>query len=60
MEEKIISLYEGINYIGYCCVYGRKNDYVSRARTLVPDIQQFVTWFIGKNDFGIEDELLHI
>ncbi|MCF2642424.1 hypothetical protein I6E50_08385 [Roseburia hominis] len=57
MEEKIIQLYEDINYIGYCCVYGKKNDYVKRAKSLIPDIQEFVTWFTEKNQFGIEDTL---
>ena len=57
MEEKIIQLYENINYIGYCCVQGKKNDYVERVKTLLPDIQEFVTWFLDKNQFGIEDAL---
>ncbi|MDD6168818.1 MAG: hypothetical protein PUB46_01900 [Lachnospiraceae bacterium] len=57
MEEKIISLYEGINYTGYCCVYGKKNDYVTRIKSFVSDIREFVAWFMDENKFGIEDDL---
>lgn len=57
MEEKIIRLYENINYIGYCCVCGKKNDYVKRAKSLISDIQEFAIWFVEKNQFGIENTL---
>lgn len=57
MEEKIIKLYENINYIGYCCTYEKKNDYLKRIKALVPDIREFANWFMQGNQFGIKDEL---
>lgn len=57
MEEKIISLYEAINFIGFDCTYQRKNNYVERAKELLPRIQEFAEWFLGGNQFGFEEDL---
>lgn len=57
MEEKIKKLYENINFIGYYCMYHRKNDYIEKAKSLLPDVQEFVQWFLAGNQFGIEEEI---
>ena len=57
VEEKSFQLYKDINYIGYLYVCKGKNDYVKRANNLLPQIQEFVQWFLAGNQFGIEDEV---
>lgn len=57
MEEKIKELYEDINYIGYDCLYHRKNDYMEKAKSLLPAVQEFAQWFLAENQFEIEDEI---
>lgn len=60
MEEKIIRLYEDINYIGYLYVCQGKNDYVKRANNLLPQIKEFIEWFLTGNQFGIDEELYQV
>ena len=57
MEEKIKTLYENINFIGYYCMSHRKYDYVEKTKSLIPDIREFVEWFMAGNQFGIEEEI---
>lgn len=57
MEEKMKCLYENINFIGYYCMYYRKNDYMEKAKNLLPEITEFVQWFMGGNQFHIDEEL---
>lgn len=57
MEEKIIKLYENINFIGYYCMHHRKNDYIEKAKSLFPAVEEFVQWFLSGNQFGIEEEI---
>lgn len=57
MEEKIKTLYENINFIGYYCMSHRKYDYVERAKNLFPAVSEFIEWFVAGNQFGIEEEL---
>lgn len=57
MEEKIKQLYMDINYIGYRRLESRTNDYVEQAKKLLPKLEEFATWFLAGNQFGIEDEL---
>lgn len=57
MEEKIKQLYMEINYIGYRRLESRKNDYIEQAKKRLPMIEEFTTWFLSGNQFGIEDEL---
>ena len=57
MEEKIKTLYENINFIGYYCMSHRKYDYVEKTKSLIPDIREFVEWFMAGNQFGIEEEV---
>lgn len=57
MEEKIKQLYENINFIGYYCMFYRKNDYVEKAKKMLPEITEFVEWFMNGNHFNIDEEL---
>ncbi|MGN1174748.1 MAG: hypothetical protein ACI4S1_04745 [Roseburia sp.] len=57
MEEKIIQLYENINFLGFYTVDHQKRDYVNQAKKLIPEIQAFTNWFLNGNNFGIEDNL---
>lgn len=57
MKEKIERLNEQLNliYIGHM-VYQKKNN-VEEIEKIMPQIQEFVLWFLGGNGFGIEEEL---
>lgn len=57
MEEKIKLLYMNINYIGYCYTQYFGNDYVENAKKLIPQIEEFSSWFLSGNQFGIEEEI---
>lgn len=57
MEEKIEKLYEKINYLGFHTVNYKQNDYVNRAKEFVPEIEEFINWFMEENRFGIDDEM---
>lgn len=58
MDEKLIKqLYENINFIGYTYVCFGENDYVAKAKRLLPQIEEFVQWFLKENQFGIEPNL---
>lgn len=56
MEEKIKQLHDIIFFIGFDCTYYKKGDYIDRTKQLIPDIQEFVQWFLTGNQFGIDDE----
>lgn len=57
MQKKIIQLYEQINYLGFHTIYYKQYDYVKKAKELIPDIQEFVNWFMSENQFGVEEDL---
>lgn len=57
MEENIEKLNEQLNliYVGHM-VYQKKNN-VEEITKIMPQIQEFVLWFLEGNRFGIEKEL---
>ena len=57
MEEKIRGLETSLNqiYVEYMVLQRRNN--IEEIRKLMPQIQEFVVWFLEGNQFGIEDEL---
>lgn len=57
MKQKIESLYRTIVEIsaGYL-IYQKRNN-ISQVKKIIPQIQEFVLWFLEGNRFGIEDEL---
>lgn len=57
VEEKIGQLYSrlGIVTAGYLMYQERNN--VSTIREMIPQIQEFVLWFMEENRFGISEAL---
>ncbi len=57
MEEKIHVLYENIYsmVIGFLYYQSRKN--TEEIKTIIPQIQEFVLWFLEGNRYGIDEEL---
>ena len=57
MENKIFELNDQLNriYIDYMVFQKRTN--IESIRELMPQIQEFVLWFLEGNQFGIEEEL---
>ena len=64
MEEKIKSLYEEINFLGFHATYHRDNNYVDNSKSLIKEIQEFVQWFMTDCgcvfEQGVYDNLLDI
>lgn len=57
MEEKIQKLYQQLNMIFVeHMVYQKKNN-TEKIEKLMPQIQEFVLWFLGENRFGVEEDL---
>lgn len=57
MENKIQELYESINFLGFHATYHRNNNYVENSKGLLPDIQEFVQWFLKQRQFGLERQV---
>lgn len=57
MEEKIKNLYEEINFLGFNATYHRNNNYVENSKSLITEIQEFVQWFAGNDNFEFEKEI---
>lgn len=57
MEEKIKTLYQAVVEIsaGYL-IYQKRNN-IELVKKIIPQIQEFVLWFLEGNKFGIEEEL---
>ena len=45
-KEKIENLYETINFLGFNATYSRNNNYAQNTRKIIPQIQEFVQWFL--------------
>ena len=54
MEEKITSLYERINRIGFQSMHYKDGRYLERARKLLPEVEGFASWFLGGDGFGLD------
>ncbi len=57
MEEKIEKLFRALNIIAMNYLFEQKHNNIDDIKELVPQIQEFVLWFLEKNKFGIEEEL---
>lgn len=57
MEENIQELFKEINDIAAGYAIYQKRDNVKRIKKIIPQIQEFVLWFLEENRFGIEAEL---
>lgn len=56
MKEKIESLYETINFLGFNATYSHNNNYVINAKEIMPQVQEFVQWFFLEVP-GLEDNI---
>lgn len=56
MEEKIEKLYQELGDITAQFLIYQMRDNIERTKKLVPEIQEFVFWFLEGNRFGIEEE----
>lgn len=57
MEEKIECLYKKVVDIAAAYAVFQKKDNLAEIKEIIPQIQEFVLWFLEGNRFGIEDEL---
>ncbi|MFG6384734.1 MAG: hypothetical protein K1V96_10820 [Lachnospiraceae bacterium] len=57
MEEKIKSLFQSVNLIAMDYLFRQKQNNIKPIQELIPQIQEFVLWFLEENRFGIEEEL---
>ena len=57
MEEKIEELYKEIVDISAGYLIYQKRENVTLIKKIIPQIQEFVLWFLEGNRFGIEEEL---
>ena len=57
MEEKIRALHESLYsmIVGFLYYQSRKN--IEEIKQVIPQVQEFVLWFLEGNQFGIEEEL---
>lgn len=54
--DKIRSLYEQINFIGFYCTYHKDSRYIEMAKEIIPEIDAFAQWFISEELVGITEE----
>lgn len=57
MEEKIQALFYKLRDIGALFLIYQERNNVEKIREIIPEIQEFVLWFLEENRFGIEEEL---
>ncbi len=57
MEEKIKQLYTDIRKIVFDYLILKKRNIVERAWEIFPQIQEFSSWFLLKNEFNIEKDI---
>ena len=57
MEEKIAFLYEKISFFSMVYLDHQKIGNVEAVKELIPQINEFVGWFMSENVFVIEEEL---
>ncbi len=57
MKEKIESLYQKVVGISAAYLIYQERKTIDLTKKIIPQIQEFVLWFLEGNKFGIEDEL---
>ncbi len=57
MDEKIRSLYQQLNDITFRYWVYRLRQNIEKTKKIIPEIQEFVLWFLEENIFGIDEEL---
>lgn len=57
MENKIQNLYQNLLKISLDYLIYQKRNNVESVKKIIPQIQEFVLWFLERNRFGMEEEL---
>ena len=57
MEEKIKELYEQLRDISARYLIYQKYDNIELVKKIIPQIQEFVLWFLKENIFGIDEAI---
>lgn len=57
MQEKIQNLYEEIMFLGFAATYQRNNNYVENSKSVFPEIQEFVQWFMESQQSVFSQEV---
>lgn len=57
MEDKFFELHDKLRDIGALFLIYQERDNVERIKKIIPEIQEFVLWFLEENRFGIENDL---
>ncbi|EOS23238.1 hypothetical protein C806_02743 [Lachnospiraceae bacterium 3-1] len=57
MEEKIQALFYKLRRIGISFLIYQERNITEQVKKIIPEIQEFVLWFLEGNRFGIEEEL---
>lgn len=57
MENKIIELYKKVRDISAAHMVYQDRHNIEMIKKIIPLIQEFVSWFLEENRFGIEQEL---
>ena len=57
MEEKIKELYSKLSFIGMIYLNSGRVGNIEAVMEYMPQISEFVNWFVKENIFGIEDNL---
>lgn len=57
MSEKIQDLFTQINQIAVEYLFYQKRTNIEAIEKIIPQIQEFVLWFLEGNRFGLEEEL---
>lgn len=56
-EEQIMQLHQEITDIIAKYIIFQKKNIVERVKKIIPQIQEFILWFLNENQFGIEQSL---
>lgn len=57
MDEKMQKLYGELrDIVAFFLIY-QARDNIERIKKIIPEIQEFVLWFLEGNKFGLEEEL---
>lgn len=57
MKEKIQELFFNVRNLTAIYMIGKEHDNVKTMQKYMPQLQEFVLWFLQGNQFGIEEEL---
>lgn len=57
MYDKINNLYQSTYQMSYGYLIEQKRNTIELVKKVIPQIQEFVLWFLEENRFGIEEEL---